>query len=216
MKLEAQIAQALAYFSDQEHPRSFELLKGDGPVMLSAPHAVLQTRNGTLKYAERFTGMLCLLLNQRLNVPVLYKTRNMGDDANRDPHSPYRDAACAYVRECGIRFFLDLHQLAPERPMDLCICTGKGQNLAGQEALPKEAARIFEGHGLAPITLDDPFDASSPHTVSATVARVCGIPALQLELNTRLLMAECPQYRFAGVLSALEELICTLRRMSHA
>lgn len=44
MTIEQRIDQALAYFTDEEHLTSYELLPGAGNVMLSAPHAVLQTR----------------------------------------------------------------------------------------------------------------------------------------------------------------------------
>ncbi len=101
MTAEQQIDHALAYFTDEEHLRSFELLDGVGQVLISAPHAMLQTRNGCVKCAERFTGMLCRLMHERINCPVIYKTRHLRDDANHDPVSDYRDALCRYVNTHG-------------------------------------------------------------------------------------------------------------------
>ena len=46
MTCEQQLDRALAYFTDEDHKASFEILDGTGTVMFSAPHAVLQTRNG--------------------------------------------------------------------------------------------------------------------------------------------------------------------------
>ena len=104
---EQQIDHALAYFTDEEHFCSFELLSGKGGVMLSAPHAMLQTRNGSIKCAERFTGMLCRLMHERIGCPVIYKTRHLRDDANFDPVSDYRDALCRYVKAQGVRLVID-------------------------------------------------------------------------------------------------------------
>ena len=71
------------YFS-QEHSSSFQLKSGVGGVMISAPHAVEQTRNGRIKCAESQTGALAKMLHEQLHCPIIYKTKNMGDDANYD------------------------------------------------------------------------------------------------------------------------------------
>ena len=202
--------EALRYFSDSTHEESFVLLPGEGTVMLSAPHAVPQTRGGGIKQAERYTGMLCLLLNRRYGVPCIYKARHMGDDANHDAQSPYRDALCQFIPRGGVRCVLDLHQLAPWRPMALCIGTGHGQNLRGLTAAPGQIRQIFERHALTPVTMDDPFSAAAPYTVSAAVARQ-GTPALQLELNTRFLLEGYPDEQFENVLAALHEAALALQ-----
>ena len=207
MTVDQQIDLALAYFTDVEHAASFELLPGDGATMLSAPHAVLQTRNGAVKCAERFTGMLCRLLHEKIHCPVIYKTRHLRDDANFDFASEYRDALCQYIREAGIGFVLDLHQMKPERETEICIGTGYGANLRGNTNLPETVADCFREQGIMRITVDTPFAASNPNTVSATVAALCRVPAIQLEMNTRLLMSGYNDYCFVGVMNALRELV---------
>ena len=42
--MDGEALEALRYFSDATHPQSFVTLAGRGPVLVSAPHAVLQTR----------------------------------------------------------------------------------------------------------------------------------------------------------------------------
>ncbi len=212
MTIEQRIDRALAYFTDEEHTGSFEVKQGKGKVLLSAPHATLQTREGAIKCAERYTGMLCLLLHEDLQCPVIYKTRHFLDDANHDPVSDYRDAVCRYIEQHHIQYFFDLHQLSPQRPMQLCISTGKGKNLMGQEALVPIIETLFQNHGIAPITVDDPFDGGSPHTVSSTVASHCQIPATQLEISTRLLMSGYPETNFPNVMETLSQLIAQLNR----
>ncbi|MEG2317069.1 MAG: hypothetical protein RSC91_12665, partial [Clostridia bacterium] len=131
---------------------------------------------------------LCLMLNERTGCPCVMKTRHLCDDANHDPQSDYRDALCTYVRSHGIHTVLDLHQLAPERPMALCIGTGRGRNLHGNERLVPLVRECFMARGLGEITVDEPFAAMNPHTVAADAAERCSVPALQLELNTSLLL----------------------------
>lgn len=205
------VRDALRYFSVHDHPDSFEFLPGSGSVLFSAPHAVLQTRNGLIKQAERYTGMLCRLLNQRYGLPCIYKSRHMKDDANHDAQSPYRDEIRRIIRTYGIRCVLDLHQLSPARSMALCIGTGHGKHLHTMPDAPSLIREAFSAHGLSPITTDDPFSASAPYTVSASAA-ACGVAALQLEINTALLLENTPTERFESVLSALADAAQNLQR----
>lgn len=206
-----EVKQALAYFSDPHHLHSYEILEGTGSVLLSAPHAVLQTRNGRIKQAERYTGMLAKLINTHMNVPCIYKSRHMLDDANHDPASDYRDALVDYVRDHEIRYVLDLHQLAPTRPMALCIGTGEGANLHGGDLAVNIIKDAFSAHGLGPITIDDPFTGGRDHTVSATVSTACKVCALLLELNTALLLEDTAACRFLQVWDALSEAVTALQ-----
>jgi hypothetical protein len=211
---EQQIDRALAYFTDEEHHCSFELLDGIGETLLSAPHAMLQTRNGSVKCAERFTGMLNRLLHERIGCPVIYKTRHLCDDANHDPVSDYRDALCRYVKQNGIQFVIDLHQMKPERDVDVCIGTGFGRNLMGRTDISDTVADAFRRQGVKRITVDKPFSAVGPNTVCATVAARCRVPAVQVEISTRLLMSGYDDYCFSRVLDAFAEIIQHLNSQS--
>ncbi len=165
---------------------SFEIKDGESRVMISAPHAVEQLREGRIKYAEPQSGALALLMGKQLGVPVIYKTRNCDDDANYDKQSTYKDALCEYIRKNKISFLLDLHQLASSREMTVNLGTGRYKNVDKETV--GMIAGIFEEQGLIPIGIDDPFGASNPYTVSSYVARHCGIPCLQIEINSRLLI----------------------------
>lgn len=210
--MDREALEALRYFSDGTHPQSFVVLAGQGPVLLSAPHAVLQTRSGRLKAAERYTGMLCLMLNRRYGVPCIYKSRHLMDDANHDFTSPYRDEVCRLIHEEGLRCVLDLHQLRPDRSMALCIGTGRGRHLHAFADAPVVVRDAFIQRGLSPVTLDDPFAAATAHTVAATAAQA-GATAMQLEINSALLMEDSPGERFNDVLAALAEAVEGLRAM---
>jgi hypothetical protein len=210
MTCEQQLDRALAYFTDEDHKSSFEILDGTGTVMFSAPHAVLQTRNGANKAAERYTGILCKLLNEEYHFPVIYKTRHLHDDANFDSVSDYRDALCRYVNRKQIQYVIDLHQLNPSREMDICIGTGKGKNILGLEELIDMLRDSFTTQGIRNVTVDDPFPAESPNTVCATVANSCDVPAIQLEINSNLLIQGSDGYCLAGVLKSLHDFAAAL------
>lgn len=206
MTCEQQLDRALAYFTDQDHKASYEILDGAGTVMFSAPHSVLQTRNGSNKAAERYTGILCKLLNETYKIPVIYKTRHLDDDANHDTVSDYRNALCRYVNNHQIRYVIDLHQLKPEREMDICIGTGHGKNINDDQKLINMITKTFQSLGIKHITIDNPFTAENPNTVCATVASNCEVPAIQLELNSKLLMQGSDEYCLNGIMNSLHQI----------
>lgn len=204
-----EVERALAYFTDPHHLSSFELLPGAGRVLLSAPHAVLQTRGGRIKQAERYTGMLCRLLNAHAGCPCIYKSRHLGDDANYDSVSDYRDALCAYASSYSIRYVAgsctSSHLQASHGALHR---HGRGRNLNGDERAVPVLRNAFSIRRLIPVTLDDPFAALREHTVCATAAGL-GVAALLLELNTGLLI-EGEGSRFMDVMDALYDAIAAL------
>ncbi len=169
--------------------RSFILKPGVGQVLFSAPHCVEQTRNGKPKLAEYETGLLVEMLHRELGCPIIRKVENRNDDANYDPVSDYKEALAAYVKEQGIAFVMDLHQLAPHRDVMINFGTGDGKNLSDKAVL-NVFLSVFSGNRIGSIQLDEPFGATYDHTVSATIHRLCGIPCMQIEINSRLVHGE--------------------------
>lgn len=194
-----------AFFAEP-HVRSFELISGSGKVMLSAPHTVRQTREGKPKVAEPQTGVLAKLLHDALDCPVIYKTRNYGDDANFDAVSVYKSAVEEYVREHGVRLLLDLHQLSPRRDVQIDLGTGKFRNI-GDTDLINAALRAFTGRKLGVVQIDAPFRGAGASTVSSFIARRCKIPCMQIEINSALLYREGGRSRIEDVFGALGEFI---------
>ena len=200
-----------AFFA-KEHDESFELLHGTGCVMISAPHSVEQTRNGAIKFAEPQTGVLARMLHDSLGCPVIYQTKNCGDDANYDMESPYKQALADYVRQNGIRFVLDLHQLARTRDVQINIGTGRYKNVSDQRQIDAAVA-VFETRGIGKILIDTPFAAACPNTVSSYISTACGIPCMQIEMHSLLLWPSSEAARAKDVYDALAELVTKLSQM---
>lgn len=198
------------YF-ETEKENSFELLAGKGKIIVSAPHSVEQTRQGKKKYAEPQTGAIAKLLHDNLGIPVIYKTKNCGDDANFDEASPYKDALVDYIKENKIEFMLDLHQLAPTRDVMIDIGTGKYKNVK-DESIVQSAYKVFEKYNLGRIEIDTPFDASYPYTMSSYVSRKCNISCLQIEMNSKIVRTDSKSSKEEKVFLSLVELIETIEK----
>ena len=198
-------------FFTLEHRKSFELIEGQGKTMVSAPHSVAQIRRGKLKDAEPQTGVIAKLLHDDLDIPIIYKTKNMGDDANFDTNSDYKKALIEYITNNKIKLLIDLHQLSPSRKEKIDICTGKLKNIDNPEII-NVFFNEFLLANIGNIQIDKPFSGSLPTTIVTYVRNITGIQSLQIEINSNLLYERFPDYNFKAVYQSIKKAICTIER----
>lgn len=189
----------------ESHNHSFEIIDGDFPIMISAPHSVSQTRNNKIKVAEPSTGVLAKMLHDELNCPIIYKTKNCDDDANYDKKSPYKDALLEYIRKHQIMFLIDLHQLSPTRDIIIDLGTGGFKNVNNMDYI-NVFIKAFSKRNIGIIQIDKPFKASMPYTISSYISSRSNIPCLQLEMNTKVLST----LKIEMVFEALKEIMIEL------
>ena len=184
----------------------FEILSGGGSkrILISAPHAVEQTREGKIKFPEPTTGEIARDLN-KLGYPAIIKTENLNDDANYDIEHPYKKQLLKYCKENNIEFVVDLHQLSNKREMDFCLGIGENnKNLLTYQSLAEKITALASDNNFS-MTVNDPFMAP-PKTVSGFCADN-GIPSFQLEMNSGLIASYCNATRYDEVFEFLKKLI---------
>lgn len=196
------LLEQIAMYSDE----SFHIFEGKSHVMLSAPHFAEQTRNNETKYSEPSSGLLAVASCFSTQCHSIVKMKNCGDDANFDKNCAYKSALVEYVKKKQISVLFDLHQMSPKRDTLICLGTGYGANMFGFNNIVAMAVKYFLNIGVNLISINDPFAASYENTVSSTVARECGIPCMQIEINTRLLSEEYDDECFNSVLSVINKL----------
>ena len=201
--------QSYVRFFESPHEESFMLEEGTGPVIISAPHSVEQLRLGRPKYAEPQSGACARMLHSELGCPVIYKTRNCGDDANFDADSDYKRALADYIRGHDIRFVLDLHQLAWERDVIVNIGTAGLRNIRDQKPM-NIALAAFSSRRVGLIQIDTPYDGSGPNTIASFTARECGVESLQIELNSDAVRFGFERSAVGDICEALGEIVRAL------
>ena len=186
----------------------FEILDGTKKIMISAPHAVDQTREGKIKYAEKETAVIAKRLNE-LGYPAIIKTENVNDDANYDLDCPYKQELLKFCHNNNIVFVLDLHQLASTREMDFCLGTGDetNRNLLTHANIASLTQKLAQEEGFT-MTINTPFAASSPRTM-AGFASSQNIPAMQLEINSKLVASYCNATQLDDVFNFVKK-VCYL------
>jgi len=187
--------------------KAFCLQEGTNHIFVSAPHSYEHVRKGEHKAAEPGTGALALMLLKELGCSIAYRTSLEGGDPNWDETSPYRSAVHDAVSKLGCVLLLDLHQLSPMRDVDVNLGINGGRNILGNTWIADFIEDVFVQAGFTNTLLDTPFAASKPQTVAASTALQCGIPSVQIEMNTRYLMPSYEEYDPIRIYDALTSIV---------
>jgi hypothetical protein len=161
----------------------YKIEKGNGKIMLSSPHSVSQIRNGKTKIGEYRTGLIVKEINRINNNSVIYKTKNLNDDANYDSKCKFKNRLLEYLNSNkDIKMIIDLHISSDKKEYDIDIGTGNGNNICHRqdvlELMVNKLKSIYTN-----TYVDNTFPASYKHTVSSTVSRILNIPSFQIEVN---------------------------------
>jgi hypothetical protein len=186
----------------------FEVKRGKIPVLLVAGHATAQTREGSLKTADRGTGSLAVALHEMTGATVIYTTRRSPSDPNYYDDNEFKRTVGELVREIRPRIVLDLHASHAYRPYDVDFGTMGGQSLGSRPDLLESLIGAIRAEGMLNLS-QDYFAASRNQTVTKFVSAM-GVPAIQLEITaTRLDPSRDPltAHRFAQLLQALVRFI---------
>jgi hypothetical protein len=185
----------------QEPPRRGDsrigTMPGTTPVLLSAPHGAVHTRNGEAKEEEEFTAAMACLVAELTGAHALYARRRSPTDPNWYPDVPYKRRLRRIVARAGVRFVVDIHGTAPHRPFGVALGTMEGRSCPEQR--PGIIQRL-ESHGFRRdaafpdrLDIDETFTAGGLHgqeTITCFVSQRLGVPAAQIELHPLLRVVE--------------------------
>lgn len=176
----------------------FIILKGDVPILFSAPHTMLQKReDGTVKYNEPYTKAILLYLNKYFKTYAIIKNNDTGIDSNRDNYDKYNVELRRLIKEHNIKLVIDLHGASKERDFDVEF--GTLNNLSADFSTIKELEEAFIENGITNISHNSPFKGGS---ITQGIFGLTDVDVIQLEVNGR--------FRDSNNLDLLNKLIKSL------
>jgi hypothetical protein len=183
----------------------FQVREDTGVVLLVAPHATSQLREGAAKPADGGSGSLAEMMSRATGSSVIYTVYQSPSDPNYYDDNEFKVALRALVLKAKPVLVLDLHASHWRRPYDVDFGTMGGQSLLGHEAYLRNLGSYFRAEGLDNLS-QDYFAAAKNHTVTKFVAGL-GVPCIQLEINSAWLLGDgtdiSQEHRFAQTLEAL-------------
>jgi hypothetical protein len=178
-----------------DHDPEFKHTPGSIPILLSAPHGAVHTRNGAAKDEDEFTAGLAQLIGRQTGAHVLYARRRSNTDPNYYPGAPYKYRLENLVQEHGIKFVLDVHGVLPGRKFGIELGTARGQSCSPDE---KELIiDVLEAFGFKPqhpsrlhrLWVDEKYTGAGSRrveTVTQFAWKRLGLSAAQFEINAHL------------------------------
>ncbi len=182
-------------------------VKGEAPILISAPHASVHERMGKLKRQEFFTGAVSIIIHSLTDCHTLYTNRVLKLDPNFYDDSSFKIKLAEIVKANDIKFLIDLHGTGPEREHD--IYPGVGVNkeflLGSNDCLEElENAALLNEISIGSL---DVFPAAKQMTVTKYAARVLQVPSVQIEINRRLREPEKTPEDFIKLIKFLRDFI---------
>ncbi len=162
--------------------KNFRMIKGNIPVLLSAPHSVRCMRNNMIKPSDRMTGGIVEYMCQKYDLCGITRTFNNNDDPNHyntSPSSEYKNAAIDLINSDNIRFMFDIHGCNDDHGFEIEIGTNSGKNLNNKEFIEIAEDTLSET-GI--VSVDTLFRASAPETVSHYIHERTNINCFQIEI----------------------------------
>lgn len=174
---------------DEISAEPYAFLKGEIPVLVSAPHGAKHFRQDRWKSEDEYTSSLAIVLGRLTGAHVLYTRNKSPEDPNWDEPSVYKALLAGIVQQYGIRFVIDLHGSYMERPykIDVGIITsnpGKSSCPTYRETLQEVFADFQQ-----PL-FNQSFSARGGRTITSFCKRELGIEAAQFEINARYRVLE--------------------------
>ena len=164
--------------------KSFRVIKGNIPVIISAPHSVKQLREGKVKEAENQTGAIASIFSEETDCFAIYKTYNNQDDANYDiENNKYKEEIKKIIKENDIRILLDIHGAKDEHNFDIDLGTAYGENINNNIEILKRLKNYFKKYKIENVTENKIFKADSIRTISKYINEETKIPCIQLEIS---------------------------------
>lgn len=161
-------------------------IKGDIPVIVTAPHSSVHKRLGKLKRQEFYTAALSVMLHSLTGCHVLYTGRLMELDPNYYDESPFKKRLSQIVGSNDIKCLVDLHGTGSEKSFDVYPGVGlEKEFLLGQEHYLSGLIKIANVSEISIGGLDV-FPAVKQMTITKYAARKLKIPSIQLEINRKL------------------------------
>ena len=161
---------------------------GNLPILLSAPHAVKQIRNGEIKAHEFYTGAIVECLAKQIGCACITKQYLIEDAANDDPNTDdscclYKTAVMQFIKENKISLFVDIHGLSSKRESIVDICIDGGKNVNTMNFVYELQKCIEDKFGINTCSIDKYYQAFSTNVMSKWVHSSFDISALELEIN---------------------------------
>lgn len=209
--------------------KAFSIIEGTIPIMLSAPHAINQYREGKIKWADMFTGGISKYIQEKTGCHLIYSCKYTESDPNFDPPeiNNYQGELLNYLRTHEIFVLIDIHGAAKTKKYAVEMGTVPKKNKETGEIFDEDSSlhsykfiaeiikQKFE-NAFKNVSVEEKevwknviFDASEQNTVTKYISENTKTACIQLEING-IYRDPKNKNEFIELVNCLEEIVKTL------
>ncbi len=164
---------------------NLKIIKGNVPILLSAPHSVKHVRNGYFKRSDGLTGGITEYLAFHNQVFGITRVHNMLDDPNYyniGESFLYKNVIMDLIKEDGIKCLLDIHGCSDNHDFSIDIGTNNGKNTNKNIVnIILDKLKVFDK-----VMVDEMFKASNDGNISKYIHERTGISCIQIEISKNI------------------------------
>lgn len=172
--------------NNENKEKNYEFIVGQVPIIISAPHAVMQVRNGKVKVADYLTGPITEYLCRNTRCHGIVRTFCNNDDPNHDKKGlgfEYKRDLSTYITLQSIQLLIDLHGCKDSEEYDFQIGTNNGLNLTEDKKILELV--IFSLKKIGKVVVDKEFKADKEGNISKYISYNLNIPCTQIEITAK-------------------------------
>ncbi|ENN8378921.1 hypothetical protein ACAX46_004392 [Providencia rettgeri] len=161
----------------------FNVILGERPIIVSAPHATQPFRDGKYRFSDGGgTAALAIMLGKLTDSTVIYTTKASPSDPNYYDNNDYKVKLAELIKSQKPKLIIDIHGSHPFRPYDVDIGTMNGKSLLGKEEFVTTLITSLQHEGISNYS-DNYFSATKNETITKFSAKH-GVPSIQLEFSS--------------------------------
>ena len=183
--------------------------EGRIPILVSAPHAVIQTNKDNIKFPDKFTGGIALLINELTDCHIIVKSHNDGIDpnsTNMGMDGGYKEKIIDTINKYDIKLLIDLHGLRSDRDTDVDIITHYGMTIGHDKSIIEELMKCLRANDILNLSEDKYYFAESEKVIVHKIWKVLEIPSIELEINHSY-RNPCEPNNLIKIINSLESFI---------
>jgi len=188
-----------------EHTSWFEVMEGDGKIIITAPHATKPFREGKYRFSDGGgSGALAEMLNKLTGATVIVTTYPSPSDPNYYDDNTFKAEIKKQIARHKPLLLLDIHGSHGFRPYDVDFGTMDGKSLLGDEKALVRLMDYLKNEGVANFSYNY-FAAAKNQTITKFASNL-DVPTIQMEISSTWLTPsanDISAHRFAQLLQAM-------------
>lgn len=165
---------------------NFKIINGTIPIILSAPHAVKQYRDGNIKPEDKLTGAIVEWLCMKTGANGIIRTSNCNDDPNYENSGKslkYKEAILKLIKDKNIKLLVDIHGCNDRHGFDIELGISHGENINYDNTYLEIFKQNFSKIGK--VVIDKKFMAESKENISKFINKNSKIQCIQIEISIK-------------------------------